>query len=139
MTKQKNIPPYRTARRAGVQGARPPTNYQVGIEKGATGEKLLPQIKQKEFILNCRLTKNIATINIRSLRNNHNLYELTYLSSKYNIDITCIQEHKLYPPEETIRYCNTGNGWTLVTRPAEKATNYATIRGVGIFISPKAY
>ena len=67
------------------------------------------------------------------------MYELTYLSSKYNIDITCIQEHKLYHPEETIRYCNTGNGWTVVTSSAEKATNNATIRGVGMFISPKAY
>ena len=80
MTKQINIRPYRI--RAGEQGARPPTNHQVGIEKCATGENLLPQTKQKESLLNCRLTKNIATINIRSLRNNHKLYELTYLSSK---------------------------------------------------------
>ena len=87
MTKQKNIPPYRIARRVGEQGARPPTNPQVGIEKCATGEKLLPQTKQKEALLNCRLKKNIATINIRSLRNNHKLNELTYLSSKYNIDL----------------------------------------------------
>ena len=109
------------------------------MEKCATGEKLLPQTKQKESLLNFRLKKNIATINIRSLRNNHKLYELTYLSSKYNIDITCIQEHKLYHPEETIRYCNTGNGWTLVTSPAEKATNNATIRRVAMLISPKAF
>ena len=139
MTKQKNILPYNIARHADEQGARPPTNHQVGIEKFATGEKLLPQTKQKESSLNCRLTKNIATINIRPLRNNYKIYELTYVSSKYNIDIACIQEDKLYHPEETIRYCNTENGWTLVTSPAEKTTNNATIRGVGMFMSPKAY
>ena len=116
MTKQKNISPCRIARRAGEQGARPSTNHQAGMEKCATGENLLPQTKQKESLLNCRLTKNIATIKIRSLRNNHKLYELIYLSSKYKIDMTCIQKHKLYHPEETIRYCNSGNGWTLVTR-----------------------
>ena len=139
MTKQKNIRPYRIARRVGEQGVHPLTNHQVGIDKCATGENLLPQTKQKESLLNCGLTKNIPTIDIRSLRNNHELYELTYLSSKYNIDITCIQEHKLYHPEETIRYCNTGNGWILVTSPTEKATSNATIKGVGMFISPKAY
>ena len=110
MPKQKNIPPYRIAHRTDEQRARFPTNHQVGIEKCATGEKLLPQIRQKRSLLNCRLTKNIATINIESLRNNHKLYELTYLSSKYNIDITCIQEHKLYHTDETMRYCNIGNG-----------------------------
>ena len=49
MTKQKNIPPYRIARRAGEQGARSSTNHQVGIEKCATGEKLLPQTKRKNL------------------------------------------------------------------------------------------
>ena len=77
MTKQKNIRPYRIARRAGERGARPPTNHQVGIKKYVTCKKLLPETKQKESLLNCRLTKNIATINIRSLRNNHKVYELT--------------------------------------------------------------
>ena len=84
MTKQKNIPPYHIARRVGEQKVRPPTKHQAGIKKCATGEKLLPQTEQKESLLNCRLTKNIATINIRYLRNNHKLYELTYLY-RYNL------------------------------------------------------
>ena len=32
-----------------------------------------------------------------------------------------------------------GKGWTLITSPAEKAENNATIRGVGMLLSPKAY
>ena len=35
-------------------------------------------------------------------------------------------------------YHNMGNGWTLVTSSAEKTSNNATIRGIGMFLSPMA-
>ena len=38
-----------------------------------------------------------------------------------------------------MKYHNMGNGWTLVTSSAEKTCNNATIRGIGMFLSPKVY
>ena len=35
-------------------------------------------------------------------------------------------------------YHNMGNGWTLATSSAEKTSNNATIRGIGMFLSPMA-
>ena len=58
---------------------------------------------------------------------------------KYPTDGTCIQEHRIHRPEETARHQDPSNGWIIITSSAEKAENTATVRGVGMLVSPRAY
>ena len=78
-------------------------------------------------------------MNVRTLSGESKFGELTHLSERYGIDVICIQEHKIYHPGENMKYYNMGDGWTLATSSAEKACNNATIRGIGMFLSPMAY
>ena len=119
----------RIARRAGKQGARLSMEYEVEIDKHATGSKLLK----------CKRNVNFSTMNVWTLNGESKFGESTHISERYGIDVTCIQEHKLYHPGENMKYHNMGNGWTLATSSAEKACNNATIRGIGMFLSPMAY
>ena len=114
---------------AGKQGARHSMEHQVEVDKHATGAKLL------KFKRNL----NFSTMNVRMLNGESKFEELTHLSEKYGIDVTCIQEHKIYHPGENVKYHNMSNGWSLVTSSAEKAYNNATIYGIGMFLSPMAY
>ena len=61
------------------------------------------------------------------------LSELTASAIDHNIDIICIQEHR-YTHSKDIKYCDTGNGWTLATVSAWKNSVNATIGGVGLLI-----
>ena len=103
--------------------------HQVEVDKHATGARLLK----------CKRNLNFSTMNIRTLNGESKFGELTHLSEKYGIDVTCIQEHKIYHPGENVKYHNMGNGWSLVTSSVEKAYNNATIHGIGMFLSPMAY
>ena len=103
--------------------------HQVAVDKYATGAKLLK----------CKRNVNVSAINVRTLNGESKFGELTHLSKKYGIDVTCIQEHKICHPGDNMKYDNMGNGWTLVTSSAEKACNNATIRGIGMFLSLMAY
>lgn len=66
--------------------------------------------------------------------------EITALAEHYKIGIVCFQEHRIYHKDyHKIIYKEMGKGWVLITSSAEKASNNATIRGVGMLLSPKAY
>ena len=65
--------------------------------------------------------------------------EITAMSEKYQIDVTCIQEHKIHHPEETVRHQDLGNGWMISTSSAKKAQSNATLRGEGMLVDPRAY
>ena len=122
---------YRLARRAGKQGARPLEGNQSRVGKYSTGFK--------HKLLKCKQTVQFATFNTRTLKGEMKLGELTALSAKYEIDVTCIQEHRIYHEDIDIKYEKMGKGWSLVTSSAEKAENNSTIRGVGMLLSPDAY
>ena len=123
---------YRITRRAGEQGVRPSVGNEAGVEKYATSCR-------NGNLLKCKKTFLIATLNTRSLNNNARLGEVTALAEQYKIDIVCIQEHKIFHEDAPIAYKELGKGWILVTSKAEKASNNATIRGVGMLLSPQAY
>ena len=103
--------------------------HQVEIDKHATGSKLLK----------CKRNVNFSTMNVQIPNCESKFRELTHLSERYGIDVTCILEHKIYHPGENMKYKNMDNEWTLVISSAEKACNNATIRGTGMFLSPIAY
>ena len=63
--------------------------------------------------------------------------KITAISEKYQIDITCIQEHRIHHPKETVKHQDLGNVWMIITSSAETAENNATIRGIGIFGKPE--
>ena len=72
------------------------------------------------------------------LNGNSKLQELTRLSEKFDIDITCLQEHKLYHSDDNVKYNSLPNGWNLITSSPEKASNNATIRGIRLVSEPKS-
>ena len=119
----------RIARQAGKQGVRLPMEHQVEVDRHATGANLLK----------CKRNVNFSTMNVRTLNGESKFGEITQLSEKYGIDVTCIQEHKIYHPGENMKYHNMSNGWTLVTSSGEKTCNNATIRGISMFFSPMTY
>ena len=124
---------YRLDRRAGQQGSRAPLRNQgSGHEKFATGSS---QVK----LLRCKETKNISTFNVNTLSGGKKKGELIAMSEMFKVDVTSIQEHRIYHPDEKTQHHDMGKGWMLITSSAEKADNNATIRGVGILLSPQAY
>ena len=129
MTSKRTDNSSRIARRAVKQGARPSVSYQAEVEKSDTGnEKLL---KAKRCV-------NISTLNVRSLRGNHKVYELIAAAEKYEIDIICVQEHRYYHPDIPVKIHTFEKGWTFLTSSGVKNDSEATIGGVGILLSPSA-
>ena len=64
--------------------------------------------------------------------------EITAMSEKYQIDVTCIQEHRIHHSEKTEKH-QGWNVWMSITSSAEKAENNVTFRGVGVLVIPRAY
>ena len=111
----------------------PQRNAKLGSKRNllaeATGNQLLM----------CKKTSLISTFNCRTLSSVKKLGELTASAQEYNIDIVCIQEHRILHEDTVIRHHVLKNKWVLLTSSADKALNNATIRGVGMLLSPKAY
>ena len=70
--------------------------HQVEVDKHATGFKLLK----------CKQNVNFSTMNVQMLNGESKSGESTHLSETYGIDVTCIQERKIYHPGENMKYHN---------------------------------
>ena len=105
--------------------------HQVEVDKNATGVN--------PHLLKCKRLTLITTMNVRTLNGNSKFSELAHLTEKFQVDATCLQEHRIYHPDEVLKYHPFSNGSTLITSSAEKASNNATIGGVGIYLSSFAY
>ena len=125
---------YHIARRVGKPGARPPVGGQAGIVKIATGIK-----DSDERLLKCKKTTLFSTFNSRTLSSHKNLSEITASAIKQNIDIVCLQEHRIFHEDIDIKHHDMKEQWVMLTGSAEKASNNSTIRGVGMLLSPNAY
>ena len=108
---------------------------QAGIEKNATGQNILKDCR----LFKCRKTTLVSTFNCRTLSSIGRTGELTALAQEQNIDVICIQEHRIYHDDIELKYHDMKKGWVMITSSAEKATNNSTIRGVGLLLSPKAH
>lgn len=129
MTELPNNSQYYVACYMGQQGARSLMGSQVRVEKLATG-----LIKENQ-ILKHKCSVNIATFNSRTTGTTK-LNKLTALSEKYKLEVTCIQEHRIYHHDDHIKYHDMGKGWKLVSSAAEQAQNNSSNRGVGMLLSP---
>ena len=123
---------YRIARRAGKQGAR---SAEVSVlasvfEKSAT--------EPNSRLLKCKRTTTISTFNVRTLNSENQLPELTASAAAQNIDVICVQEHRLYHNDLELKYHEAGNGWTFISASSWKNTMNSTIGGVGMLLSPLA-
>ena len=65
--------------------------------------------------------------------------EITSCAEKEGIDMVCIHEHRIFRKEINTHHHKMGRGWMLLTSSAEKGSNNAAIRGVGILLSLKGY
>ena len=92
--------------------------------------------KQIKLLRCCTLLK-ISTFNVRTLNGRSQINELFSSMSKQSIDIIAIQEHRIFHPEEELRYLSK-SGSQLITSSATKNSINATIGGVGLLLSPKA-
>jgi exonuclease III len=81
----------------------------------------------------------IATFNIRTLLNATQINELVASSETLSHDIICIQEHRFIHDDTLIKEHNVGKQWTLITSSAWKNSMNASIGGVGMLLSPRAY
>ena len=100
-------------------------------------KKSATELEQKQKLLKCKSTIQIATFNVRTLNRIGQLPELTPYAIDHNMDIVCVQERR-YLQSEDIKYHDTGNGWTLVSTYACKNSVNAAIRDVSMLISPQA-
>ena len=135
MTSITTVPSYHIARRVGDQGARPPAGCQAGIEKNVTDQNISKGCR----LLKCRKTTLVSTFNCRTLNPSERAGELTALAQEQNIDVICIQEHRIYHDDIDLKFHDMKKGWVMITSSAGKATNNSTIRGVGLLLSPKAH
>ena len=58
----------------------------------------------------CKQTVNFSTFNTRTLNSKSKLGEITALSEKYAIDVTYIQEHRMYHDDINIKHHDMGKG-----------------------------
>ena len=99
-------------------------------------EKSATELKQKQKLLKCKSTIQMATLNVRTLNRIGQLLELIASAIDHNIDI-CTQEHK-YIHREDMKYHDKSNGWTFVSASARKNSVNAEIGGVGMLIGLQA-
>ena len=115
MTTNAQLSPYRIARRAVNQGARP-ANTGYAVEKSVTLPKSNNLLKASKNI-------NISTFNVRTLTPHKQKCELVALAEQYKQSIICIQEHRYYHKDIPIKQHNLGKNCTLVTASAWKKQN----------------
>ena len=133
MTKVNPRRSCRIVRRADQQGTR---SAMVVQDSPIVSEKFVRDLKDK--ILRCKHPMIFSTFNVRTLNSIKQISELTYNAVSLNIDLICIQEHRLFHDNLSLKYHSVGMGWTFISSSAWKNSINATIGGVGILISPRA-
>ena len=84
--------------------------------------------------MKCKKSINVSSMNTRTLRQPHNLGELTEAANKFYIDVICIQEHRLVHDVD-IDYTKVSQTYTLVTASATRNSTGAAIGGVGLLMN----
>ena len=125
----------RIARHADYQGARIGVISQAPIlEKKATDS--LIRLKPKFLKRSSKIC--ISTFNIRTIKGEYQSSELVASAIEHNIDIICIQEHRLYYTDFYIKYHTLNIGWSLVTSSSWKNNSNSSTGGVGLLLSQRA-
>lgn len=91
---------------------------------------------QADKFIKLRTPFIVSTFNTRTLAKEIKKQELDFYISKYNIDILCIQEHRITHSDMLLKEQLGSN--TLITSSAIKNSINATIGGVGFALSKRA-
>ena len=135
MNNNKTKQSCRIARLADNKGARVRVQCQaLHHEKQATDSL----IHQKPKFLKSSKNIHISTFNIITFKNDCQSSELVASAIEHDIDIICIQEHRLYHKDIDIKYNILNYGWTLVTASSWKNKSNSSIGGIGLLLSPSA-
>ena len=84
-------------------------------------------------LLSCKNVTNVATHNVRSLRNQGKSDELAFAFNKANLNILGIVDHKLVHEEETLT--KKLDKCPLITSSAWRNSNGASNGGVGLLLN----
>ena len=136
MNNKNTIQSCRIARLADNKGARVSVQCQaLHHEKQATDSL----IHQKPKFLKSSKNIHISTINIRtSFKSDRQSSKLVASTIEHDIDIICIQEHRLYHKDIDIKHNILNYGWTLVTASSWKNKSNSRNGGIGLLLSPSA-
>ena len=69
--------------------------------------------RSKLKFMRCKKSVSFGSFNTRTLRQPHNIGEMTEAASKFNIDVICVQEHR-FVHEADIDYTKVSEKCTLV-------------------------
>ena len=117
MTNNSTTSSHHIARRVGHQGARPPVGCQAGIETYAPDQNISKDCR----IFNRKKTTLVSTFNCRTLNSIGRTGELTALAQEQNIDVICIQEHRIDHDDIELKFHDMKKGWVMITSSAEKS------------------
>ena len=96
------------------------------------------EVMKPPTFMTCRKPILAGTFNTRTLAPSSRLEELTTNAKKQSIDIISIQEHRFFHPQQDLEY-HSSNGYQLVTSSALKNISNASIGGVGLLLSNRAF
>ena len=122
--------PFRIARHAAKQGARP-ENSQFAIEKLDT------EIKNQNRLMKANRDIKISTFNTQTLQKIIKIPELITSAETTGQDIICIQEHRAIHDDILIKEKPYGN-WKLITCSWKNSVN-ASIGGIDLLVNSRAY
>ena len=111
MTQILNPTTYHIARRAGDQGAR-----SADVTALTQRPKNQLQSQTNTSLIKCKRMTTLSTFNVRTLNTTNQLSELVAIL--YNIDIICIQEHRFFHDDLTLKNHDVGKGWTFISASA---------------------
>jgi len=101
--------------------------------RAATNDRWKTGRTDRKFV-KCKKTVNISSFNVRTLNQPHNIGELTVASSKFDLDVVCIQEHRI-GHEDDVEFTRVDENHTLVTSSAMRNSIGASIGGVGFLMN----
>ena len=92
----------------------------------------------KDKLLKCREIVNIATMNVRTIREGWKVEELAEKCILHNIQILGIQEHRIVHEDQEIRYSKLQENMQMITSSAWRNEAQAATGGVGLLVSKRA-
>ena len=94
-------------------------------------------LQSEKNIVSCKNSTIFSTFNAHTLAPRGRLQELGLNADLLSIDIIAVQEHRLYHPDDTLKYHDIGS-YQLVTTSASKNSVNATVGGIGFLLSQRA-
>ena len=98
-------------------------------DRGESGPKVHQLLKCKSPII-------LSTLNVRTIMKPERLQELVHNAKQHEIDVICIQEHRIQHTNSELEFKSVEN-YQLITSSAYRNRQGFTIGGIGFLLSPK--